>query len=255
MRRLRIGTEYLRFVAGHQDRIDALAFAVLVKQDRINSLITNATYRKLKAIFSIGQAKLKKVLNDGVKFGFLRWEGKNLIANKLHEEGKLYYLLKSLWFAEAQNKGKLTLSGVRSMIEEAIIANHVSMQNDCADTHNRATFGKNLTIVRNAKKRESRMLTKDFCDNYKGLSYQRIQQLIARKKGKVTKIVKRAIAHGQITRRIRMIGANLAGDPCNAITKSVLEDTNIIVSPRLRHAYIRLSNEYTFRGRNIMYCR
>ena len=254
MRKLWIGTNLIRFVAGHCDRIDALAFAIMIKKERNNSLIMNASQRNLKKIFHMGADTLKRVIDTGLKYGFLRKEGNNLIANKICENKKLGYLVRRTLFLEAKYKnncGHLTLSSVRSIIEEAIIVNQVSMQQSCADTHVRATAGRTIGSIRYARKRESRMLNDKYCDNYTGLSNRRIQQLIGRKHGKAVKVVKNAISHKLISKRVREQEFQVPGETYGPVMRAMMQGTNVIVWVQAHSARIRLSNEYRCIGRNI----
>lgn len=254
MRKLWIGTNVIRFVAGNRNRIDALAFAVMVKQVRRNSLIQKATQRNLKKVFHIGADTLKRVVDDGLKWGFLRKEGSNLIANKICENKKLGYLVRKSLFLEAKYRNKrdyLTLSSVRSIIEEAILVNQVNMQQSCSDTHVRATSGRTVRSIRNARKRESRMLNGKYCNKYTGLSNWRIQQLIGRKHGRAVKVVKNAISHNLISKRIREKEFNKEGETYGPVMRAMMQGTNIIVWVQKRGARIRLSNEYRCIGNNI----
>lgn len=256
MRKLRIGTEVLRMVAGNKDRIDALSFAILIKQERINSLITNPTHRKLKETFGMGADKLRKVLRDGLEFGFLRYDGGSLVACKLHTNKFYSVVLKKDWFEEAKKKNKkkrLTLADVREIIESMIVVNQVKIQNDCLDTHERATNPSCTAELRSARRRESRMLRQDFCDQFIGLSNVRIQQLIARGKSKAIKVVKYAIDKGLLKKRVREVNLNIEAKDLSSLVKAVLEELydNVIVSSRNRFAWLRFSNVYSYTGRNI----
>lgn len=245
MRKLRIGTETLRFAAGHKDRIAALAFAILIKQERINSLIMNASQRKLKETFGMGSDKLKRLVRDGVRFGFLRWEGKNLVANRLHEE-KNSVLLKRRWFYASMKDKKLTHKNVVTMVETAIICNQVRMQEDCADTHKRATEGKSVAVVRRTKRRESRMLRgTSYKAGMVGLSNIRIQQLLGKKRHSALKIVKTATSLNLMRKKWRVDFKWLAGDPCNGETRKVFEDTRLIICKSRRTSFTRWSNVYS----------
>lgn len=243
-------------VAGSKDRIDALAFAILIKQERINSLITNPTQKKLKELFGMGADKLRKVIKDGVECGFIRYDGKSLVACKLHTNKFYSVVLKKDWFDEAKKNNKkkrLTLTDVRAIIETMIIVNQIKMQNDCEDTHNRATSPSCTAELRSAKRRERRMLQHDFCDQFTGLSNIRIQQLIARKKGKAIKTIKSAINKELLTKRMREVTLSVEGKDFTSLVKCILEELypNAIVSMRNRYAFLRFSNVYSYVGRNI----
>ena len=244
----------LRYVAGHCDRIDALAFAIMVKQYRINSVVLNASLRVLKKIFHMGADTLKRVIADGLKHGFLRMVGKNLIANKICQSKRLGFLICRRYYIEAKHKNvdnHLMLSNVRTIIEEAIIVNQVSMQGSCADTHNRATDGSTTRMIRSAKKRESRMLRQSYREDYRGLSNTRIQQLIGRKHGKAVKVVKSAINHRLLSKRVRQSEFNVPGETYGPVMRAMMQGTNVIVWVEKRCARIRLSNEYSYIGTNV----
>lgn len=253
VRKLWIGTETLRFVAGNRDKIDALAFAIMVKQERINSTITNCSQRNLKKVFHMGSDTLRRVIDDGLEYGFLRRDGNRLVANKICQNKKLGYKIARQIFIEAKYKNgdHLTLSNVRTIIEEAIIVNQISMQQSCTDTHNRATNGQTTQSIRAARKRESRMLKRQYCNDYNGLSNLRIQQLIDRKHGKAVKVVKQAISHKLVSKRIRMTEFNVPGETYSPVMRAMMKGTNVIVWVQARCARIRLSNEYRYLGRNI----
>ena len=245
MRKLRVSTSILREVAGNKDAIDALAFAMLIKQAYVSSVVVNATISNLKQKFGMGSDKLRKVLSSCIKFGFIRREGKDIIANRLHGNKSLTYIFKARRFYEAKKgKGRLSVIGVRSMIEEAIIVNHVKIQNECADTHYRASHPLNADTLRSARRREKRMLRKPYEGRFSGLSNSRIQELIGRKHGKASKTIKNAIAHRLLKKQFRVEGIDMKGDPCNYVTRSMLEGTSIIVWARTRCAFVRYSNEY-----------
>lgn len=252
MKKLRVSTETLRFVTGHQDRIDALAFALFIKEKRQNSLITNVTNAKLMKTFGMGMNTLKRVIDDGLKFGFLRYEGKNLIANKLHDNKSLTILLKRDFFVEQakrNSKYKLTFCGIRSIVEESVVVNHVKIVCDCRDTHNRATSGCTTSSIRCAKKRESRMLRGvSYNDNYIGISNNRIQQIIGRKCNRAVNIVKQAIKHGLISKQVREIPFHIKGETYGPVMRAAMQGTNVIVWVQARSARIRLSNEYYYLG-------
>ena len=252
MRKLLVSVNILRWVVGSKDRIDALAFAILIKQAHVNSLITNATQRKLKALFGVGTEKLRKLVADGLSSGFLRREGDNLIANRLHEKAGLVYCMEKWLFNDAVSKSKrrkLTLCGVRKMIETAILYNHVSMQKSCEDTHCVASSeSKPLNAIKRAKKREKCMLRgESYDERFRGLSNCRIQQLIGRAKSTAVKVVKNAVQLNLLRKKWRVDYIFANGDACTYYAQNLFneEDLHIIVDLKRRSVYTRLSNTYS----------
>lgn len=198
----------------------------------------------------MGADKLRKVIKDGLNLGFLRFEGKNLIANKIHGRHTQAFILKRDWFVTSKkNKGgKIKFRSIRAMIETAIIVNHVNIQQSCADTHYRATSGRSVQQIRSAKKRESRMLRKDFDPRFTGLSYFRIQQLIDRKKNKAVNTIKCAVSHDLLTKQIRERNLNIARQSFNALIRDIFMERNETVITRNDSVVLRLSNEYRYIG-------
>lgn len=253
MRTLLISTYTLRLVVGNKEGIDALAFAVLIKQSRVNSLITHATQRKLKSVFGIGADKLKRLITDGIKLGFLRKENDSLIANRLHGDKGLCYTMRGEQFDDAvrsSKRGKLTLVGVRRMICTAILYNQVSMQQSCEDTQKKASGSASLVEVKRARKRERSMLSgKSYDERFRGLSNKRIQKLIGRKKSTAVKVVRNAVGSGLLNKKWRVEYFLVSGDSFTHYANSLheREDLHIIVDFRRRSMYTRFSNVYSIK--------
>lgn len=250
MKKLLISTRILRFVVGSKEKIDALAFAILVKQHRVSSLITHATQRKLKSVFGIGADKLKRLIADGIMFGFLRREGDSLIANRLHGDVGLCYTMTKEMFDRSTRKGKLTIVGVRRMICTAILYNQVSMQQSCEDTHKKASGSDSLIEAKRAMKRERSMLSgKSYEEGFRGLSNKRIQKLIGRKKSSAVRVVKDAVGSDLLNKRWRVEYFLVSGDSFTHHANSLREreDIHVIVDFRRRSMFARFSNEYSIK--------
>ncbi len=258
MRDLYIKVGTLRSIEGDKFLIEAVAFAVLIKQHRISSLITEATHRKLKTEFGIGTERLQRVLANGLSSGFLRKEDGNLIANKLHGDTNLAYCMKAEYFADAVNSNwrkRLTLNAVVRIIETAILYNHVKMIQDCKDTHGIANSN-DLKAVKQARKRESSMLSGgSYNEGYKGLSNGTIVKLIGKKVGTAIKVAKKAIHLNLVTKHWRFDFFDIDGGHVTAYAKNYFEDMGYIVSLAHRAVYKRLSNEYAIKSENMKFFR
>lgn len=258
MRDLYIKVGTLRSIEGDKFLIEAVAFAVLIKQHRISSLIMEATHRKLKTEFGIGTERLQRVLANGLSSGFLRKEGGNLIANKLHGDTNLAYCMKAEYFEDAimsSKHNRLTLNGVIRIIETAILYNHVNMIQDCKDTHSIA-HSNDLKAVKRARKRESRMLSSgSYNEGYKGLSNGTITKLIGKKVGTAIKVAKKAIQLNLVSKQWRFDFFDVDGKHVTAYAREYFEfeDMGYIVSLAHRAVYKRLSNEYVIKSENMKY--
>lgn len=74
-----------------KSRMDAYAFALQIKARFTSSTLKgkNTTIKHMKALFRMGDAKLKMCLSDAEKFGYIRREGNLIIAGKLYSEFEL----------------------------------------------------------------------------------------------------------------------------------------------------------------------
>lgn len=75
----------------NKDMLEAYALAYATKYLFSSSMIkgTNTNITGIMTLFSIGHGRAVRVLNNAIKFGFIRQEGKNIIANRLYEYGEL----------------------------------------------------------------------------------------------------------------------------------------------------------------------
>lgn len=141
---------------------EAYCFAVLVKLHYVSSVINNATIRNIKSKFGMGSTKLQRAINNGIRLGYIKRIGGNIIATSV----KTYRAYNAKLDAE---NGRLTkISDIAKFIEEAIILNHIKKQNDCEDTLILTEAAKNVKVLRRAKKKIKFMLRRGKLN--KGLS-------------------------------------------------------------------------------------
>lgn len=211
MRKLRIDAlEAVKYVAD-ADALEALAFAILVKQTFVSSSINDISFRHIKKTLHVGTNTARRCIANGIKLGFLRRgnNGRRLIANKLHEKGWSATVSRAM-FGKATRTSKqtgrriLTISRLKDIIREVVLLNHIRKQNDCTDTHNiRQGKAKSSRDIRRARRRESRMLKTEFREQYIGLSNLRIMKILGAKRGKALSVIKTLIDEKLITRRLR----------------------------------------------------
>lgn len=74
-RTLRISSAIVKEAVVDKDRFEGLCFSILIKAKFTNSLLYAHSIREMKSIFGMGQTKLKRVLNNAIKFGYITKEG------------------------------------------------------------------------------------------------------------------------------------------------------------------------------------
>lgn len=89
-----ISVEELR--GSSQEKLEAMAFNLLIKlkfrsssyhkSGDVEGVILNG-YRRLKSVFNLGYQKANRVLNNGLKYGYITDNGDSYIANPLRNKG------------------------------------------------------------------------------------------------------------------------------------------------------------------------
>lgn len=122
--------------------------------------------------------------------------------------------------------------------------NQVRMQEDVINTHSKGTNGRNAKVIRKALKRESRMLRKKFCDN-KGLSYDRIKEVIFGTMYQAFKVTNQLVSKGIINKRTRIKEVRCDAMVCtNNMAITDIEGSVIVISAKNRSAFSIESNIY-----------
>ena len=85
-----ISTYSVKELSQSNERIEAMAFAVLIKGMYRSSCLHfsrdrdgRKNYRGLSYLFKMGHIKIRRLINSGIKFGYLRVEGDYIFANQL----------------------------------------------------------------------------------------------------------------------------------------------------------------------------
>lgn len=78
----------------NKDRLEALAFALLIKLTFQNSIVKSTSIRKLTYIFRMGWTKLSKVLKNALRYGYIVKEGDIYFAPSLKQRGSFNKKLK-----------------------------------------------------------------------------------------------------------------------------------------------------------------
>lgn len=83
-----ISTDIARKAIMDKSMLDSLAFAVQIKTLFESSALKqdNTTYSGLQKTFKIGYTKLRRIMSDAIKYGFIRRDGNLIIANRLYSD-------------------------------------------------------------------------------------------------------------------------------------------------------------------------
>ena len=190
VQRLYLSMEYANEAVSSKEMTESLAFAMMVKLTFVNSKIKNATINRCKKIFGIGSTKMCRIINDGIKYGYLRKEGGAIIANSLRSEKTYHFHSDFEALTASRTVGKKAgangkkeevqcqykLKEIIALIREAVLLNHISKQSECSDTINSLQAPKTSRQLKKAKKWQKRMrlLEDNTCER---LSNRRIMDI------------------------------------------------------------------------------
>lgn len=242
MKRIRIGIQEAKFALSDKNRLDAFCLLLKIKLLFRSSDLNLVSYNHCAKLLHIDNNKLKRLLEYGCKIGYFRFEEKNgkkrFIARSIHSNNGYSYKLRK------DDLTKMTFPALKNLLRRIVMENQVRMQEDVINTHNKGTNGGNAKTIRKALKRESRMLRKKFSDN-KGLSYDRIKDVIYGTMYQAFKVTNQLVNKGIINKRTRIKEVRCDAKVCtNNMAITDFEGSIIVISAKNRSAFSIESNIY-----------
>lgn len=242
MKRIRIGIQEAKFALSDKNRLDAFCLLLKIKLLFRSSDLNLVSYNHCAKLLHIDNNKLKRLLEYGCKIGYFRFEEKNgkkrFIARSIHSNDGYSYKLRK------DDLTKMTFPALKNLLRRIVMENQVRMQEDVINTHNKGTNGRNAKTIRKALKRESRMLRKKFSDN-KGLSYDRIKDVIFGTMYQAVKVTSQLVNKGIINKRTRIKEVRCDAKVCtNNMAITDIEGSVIVISAKNRKAFSIESNIY-----------
>lgn len=242
MKRIRIGIQEAKFALSDKNRLDAFCLLLKIKLLFRSSDLNLVSYNHCAKLLHIDNNKLKRLLEYGCKIGYFRFEEKNgkkrFIARSIHSNNGYSYKLRK------DDLTKMTFPALKNLLRRIVMENQVRMQEDVINTHNKGTNGRNAKTICKALKRESRMLRKKFSDN-KGLSYDRIKDVIYGTMYQAFKITNQLVNKGIINKRTRIKEVRCDAKVCtNNMAITDFEGSIIVISAKNRSAFSIESNIY-----------
>lgn len=212
--------------------LQALAFCVGVKVLFVNSEITNFTYRRVKALFGVGNDKLIRLIKTAERLGLLTFDGKTLKVDRLRLVDKCdkkskeicmcFFTRCASYSKTPDNKLQLSMREITDRLRQLALLWHISRQNDYENTSLiaasedvspklRKKMTKRLKCMSNSDKPET------------GLSQVRIGQVMSCNPKKAHALTKKLIGGKMLECRHRIEETSI--DPnkcdCNALNRMV----------------------------------
>ncbi len=200
-RSIYISVEEAAIAVRSKDRLEGLAFAVMMKMTFISSRVNNPTNRNLMHIFRMGSVKTARVLKNAIEYGYVRRDGKGIVSLPIKASGD--YTCQLDFDISIDGRCPMLIREVISSIRAAIVLNHVKVQGELGNTYKALTTGKDengryipYQRMKSIYRRKNGMFPNDSF-NY-GLSNGRIMQLTGTKRYSERKLLGTMLARGII---------------------------------------------------------
>lgn len=244
MRQIRIGIKEAEQALSDKNRLDTFCMLLKIKLMFRSSDLNLTSYNKCSAIMHISNTKLKRLLESGCKLGYFRKEqskaGKiRFIAQKIHSDKEYSYRTRK------DDLSKLTFPELKNLVRRIVIENQIRKQEDVFNTHNKGTDGTSMKSIRCARKRESRMLKKSFCTDYRGLSYDRAKKVINSSLYMSMKVLTNLVQRGIVSKKHRISFIEAEPSTCNKNWSFRDEKGIVVMSGRNRKLFAVQSNVYS----------
>lgn len=183
---IRLSIDLAKEALGSREREEALAFAMSIKFRFVSSALKgkHTTKKHIKALFRIGDKKLTRILDNAVKFEYIRMEDGLIIANKLYRDLDLTYKI------YVDREILLNKDAVK-MLRHAVAVNHIGILTFFHDRKIRQASPKTIGDVKMRGK------TKYFST---GISNNRVAQVLNCKVWKAKQILKDLTNSGAISK-------------------------------------------------------
>ena len=111
-----------------KDRLEALAFALMVKLTFVDSVIKSTTMRQLSRIFRLGNKRLSRVLKNALRYFYIVKEGNTYYVPSLKQRGSFNKRLEydfATFSTTEDGRSAYTLNRLMKDIRKTVWKNHL----------------------------------------------------------------------------------------------------------------------------------
>jgi hypothetical protein len=188
-------------------RLEALAFALLVKLNFNSSAIKSPKIRCCKEMFHIGSTRMSRIIRNGLKYGYLRREGNLIIANSIHSK-KFNVSIERKYTYSATKTISHNLRSLIDLIRKSVLLNHISKQTACSDTFLKRDCPEDVSEYRKArhKIKKTSCRTESACV---GLSNRRISEITHTKLYRAKRLIHSLVSSNLVTVNRRAVKTDI----------------------------------------------
>lgn len=185
---LYLSIDKAQYAIKSKDRLEALAFSLIVKCKFNSSRVNDASIRNCKKLFKIGTTRMSRILKNSIEFGYMRRDGNCIVSNSIKSKG--YNIRLSI--------PEYTISWMMDVIRESVLLNHFKIQNRITDTLKSFSDPKNLKEYKSARRRIKQSMPGIVDYGCDGTSTARIMEVLNTKRTKARNITKRLVFMGKL---------------------------------------------------------
>lgn len=196
------------YVLNDKERLEAFAFAVLIKLNFNSSAVRSSKIRYCKELFHIGTTRMTRIIRNGISFGYLRREGNIIIANSIKSKKFNVKLERKFTYCKT-NRIFQNLSSIMDAIRKSVLLNHISKQTSCSDTFSKRDCPSGASEYRMARYRikKTSCRTKAACT---GLSNTRISEITHTKLYRAKKLIRSLVSCNLVTSTKRAVKTSIS---------------------------------------------
>lgn len=203
-RRIWIDTRIAQDAMDSKEALDALALCCMVKLTFADSLVKDASVRRMMRIFHISYGRCVKAVEEGIRLGFFVRDGKGLRAARIKTK-RQHCVPLDIPTTDKKGECPIGIAKMRDQLRGAVLYNHIAKQNDLRDTIRlaRDPMRGELKSMRRAK---ARLRKKGVCVDDRSanevvrLSYAKVASMLNVSKTKAKTIIKRLREKGLVKR-------------------------------------------------------
>lgn len=192
-------------VLNSKEALDALALCCMVKLTFADSMVKNATMRRLMGLFHLSHRRCVAALDEGLRRGLLVRDGNHLRAARVRAEKRYCVRLDIPDNRQQDELCPVTITQMCDILREAVLYNHIAKQNKLRDTIRLARDPK-PDEHEDMKRAKARLRKKGVCvsDRSAGdvlrLSYAKMSAMLNVSRSKAKQLVKQLCDKGLVKR-------------------------------------------------------
>lgn len=196
-----------------KDRLEALAFALLIKLTFVDSVVKSTSIRQLTFIFRMGWTRLSRVLNNALQYGYVVKEGDIYFVPTLKQRGSFNKRMEFDFvpFSKTEDgRSAYRLNALMKEIRKIVWKNHIKKQRAFCDTALSVDSPSDDKEYKRSRGRLKRMcgitrISKDTIQSSSRLSIRRSMQVMGASRSMTKRLINQMIADGDVVRHFENI--------------------------------------------------